>query len=127
VLAERTTLDNVAIGALARGISFKEACSLAKDAIALFGLGEKLAMPANLLSGGEQQRVTIARCLISPSSVILADEPTGNLDAANTMLVAQSLRAAAAGGKIVVVATHDPDVVAECGTVLDLRISGSQA
>lgn len=121
VLSQRTTLDNVSIGALARGSSVDEARRAAREALDSFGLGEKQDMPVDLLSGGEKQRVTIARCLISPSRVVLADEPTGNLDAENTLLVAQSLRVAAASGKIVVVATHDADVVARCDTILDLR------
>ncbi|MFK4806162.1 ABC transporter ATP-binding protein [Microbacterium sp. ZW CA_36] len=126
VLSGRSTLDNVMIGAVARGMTPRSARPLALDALQRLGLGERVASPVNSLSGGEQQRVTIARCLISPSTVILADEPTGNLDAANARLVAQSLREAASSGKLVVVATHDLDVVDLCDSSLALRRRGDR-
>lgn len=121
VLSGRTTVDNVMIGATARGASVAEARISALAALEYLGLTERASTLVNTLSGGEQQRVTIARCLISPSLVIIADEPTGNLDATNADLVAQSLRAAARAGKIVLVATHDPDVANACDSVLALR------
>jgi ABC-type lipoprotein export system ATPase subunit len=121
LLTGRSTIDNVAIGALAGGIPLSKATRAASDALDLLGLVDRRDFVVDSLSGGEKQRVTIARSLISPSRVILADEPTGNLDRANTGLVVDSLRAAASTGRIVVVATHDPAVVVACDTSLRLR------
>ncbi|MFD4960399.1 ABC transporter ATP-binding protein [Microbacterium sp. NPDC058389] len=121
LLSGRTVLDNTALGALATGSSDTEATAAAREALEELGLGDRCGEIVNNLSGGERQRVTIARCLISASSVILADEPSGNLDADNTTLVTRSLRAAARAGKVVVVATHDPEVAEACDSTISLR------
>jgi putative ABC transport system ATP-binding protein len=72
-----------------------------------FGLGDKLRRRANRLSGGEQQRVAIARALANDPAVLLADEPTGNLDRKNSELVADLFGQLAAGGQTIVMVTHD--------------------
>ncbi len=126
VLSGRPVLDNVLIGATARGMKPSSARHAAVAAIEYLGLGSRLSTVVNDLSGGEQQRVTIARCLCSPSKLILADEPTGNLDAKNARLVTAGLKAASRAGKLVVVATHDGDVVEACDSSLSLRRSLSR-
>ncbi|MCW3493452.1 ATP-binding cassette domain-containing protein [Microbacterium sp. SSM24] len=126
VLSGRPVLDNVLIGATARGMKPSSARNAAVDAIEYLGLSSRLTSVVNDLSGGEQQRVTIARCLCSPSMLILADEPTGNLDAKNARLVTAGLKAASRAGKLVVVATHDGDVVEACDSSLSLRPSASR-
>jgi ABC-type lipoprotein export system ATPase subunit len=70
-------------------------------------LADKIRRPANRLSGGEQQRVAIARALANEPAVLLADEPTGNLDRRNSERVAQILEELAAGGQAIVMVTHD--------------------
>jgi putative ABC transport system ATP-binding protein len=72
------------------------------------------------LSGGQQQRVAVARALVSAAEVILADEPTAELDAENRELVISLLLERARTGGVVVIASHDPDVVDVCDDVLDL-------
>src|SRR5438552_2335259 len=72
-----------------------------------FGLGDKLKRRANRLSGGEQQRVAIARALANEPAVLLADEPTGNLDRRNSELVANLFGQLAEGGQTIVMVTHD--------------------
>jgi ABC-type lipoprotein export system ATPase subunit len=120
VFAHRSVMDNVMITALVAGRSVAEARRDTGETLARFGLAGKEARVVNTLSGGEQQRLTIARCLLSPAEVVLADEPTGNLDARNTALVVDCLRIAADAGKTVIVATHDQAVVSACDFVTDL-------
>ena len=76
--------------------------------LAQFGLGDKVKRPANRLSGGEQQRVAIARALANEPAVLLADEPTGNLDKRNSELVADIFKGLSEkGGQSIVMVTHD--------------------
>ena len=121
VLSGRSVLDNVAIAQIANGASIREARNRAEGALAQVGLSNRASSPVNELSGGEVQRVTVARCLTSSARVILADEPTGQLDAHNTVLVADALRQLAADGRVVVVATHDERVMDQCDDLLRLR------
>lgn len=121
LLKGRTVLENVAITMRFQGHDRRTSSMRAARVLIRLGLGRRLRHVPSELSGGEQQRVTIARSLLSATPILLADEPTGNLDAANTRRVIQALRAAAEGGKIVVVATHDPSVYRVCDDVLDLR------
>jgi ABC-type lipoprotein export system ATPase subunit len=121
VLGGRTALDNVALALLPRGHSLREARSLAEGALVSVGLEHRIDAVIGELSGGEVQRVSIARCLISPAPVILADEPTGQLDARNTSLVIEAIRNAAGCEKIVLLATHDSWLVGKCDNELRLR------
>lgn len=120
VFAHRTVMDNAMISALVAGESVAKAREEASAILDRFGLAGKEDRVVNALSGGEQQRLTIARSLLSAAQIVLADEPTGNLDARNTALVVDCLRIAASAGKIVIVATHDQAVVAACDAVMDL-------
>jgi len=113
VLPERSVLDNVAIGALVRGASRTRARELAAERLALVGLADRLDDPARLLSGGEVQRVVIARALATGRPFVLADEPTGQLDHSTSRVVLDALFTTAGGAGVVVV-THDPDVAARC-------------
>lgn len=121
LLKGRTVLENVALTMRFQGHDRRTSTMRAARVLIRLGLGRRLRHVPSELSGGEQQRVTIARSLLSTTPVLLADEPTGNLDAANTRRVVQALRAAADDGKIVIVATHDPSVYRVCDDVLDLR------
>src|SRR6201985_500319 len=84
----------------------------AKAALERVGLGDRIPHLPSELSGGEQQRVCIARALINDPPILLADEPTGNLDAANQKIVADILRALHAAGHTIVMVTHDPEMAA---------------
>lgn len=90
------------------------------------GLGEHLTAPVHSLSGGEQQRVAIARALVNRPRLVLADEPTGALDSANSALVMDIfLRLAKSHEAAVIVATHDPSVAQRADTLWRLRADGS--
>jgi len=108
LLKEFTAQENVALpmmklGRLAKHDYMERAAMLLKR----FGLGDKLKRRANRLSGGEQQRVAIARALANEPAVLLADEPTGNLDRKNSELVAELFQQLAADGQTIVMVTHD--------------------
>jgi lipoprotein-releasing system ATP-binding protein len=108
LLKEFTAQENVALpmmklGRLSRPQYMDRAAMLLKR----FGLSDKLKRRANRLSGGEQQRVAIARALANEPAVLLADEPTGNLDRKNSEIVADLFAQLAAGGQTIVMVTHD--------------------
>ncbi|MFE1320545.1 ABC transporter ATP-binding protein [Kitasatospora phosalacinea] len=113
VLPDRTVLDNVALGALADGADWNRARELARPALERVGLATFADRPVRALSGGEVQRTVIARALVSTRPFVLADEPTGQLDAATTTRVMDSLLATTATRGLVVV-THDPTVAHRC-------------
>jgi ABC-type lipoprotein export system ATPase subunit len=121
VFSGRTVIDNVTISRRVKADRRSDESGDASRVLSQLGLGEKEGRLVDSLSGGELQRVTIARCILAETGVILADEPTGNLDAANTALVVSALRAAADSGKMVIVATHDRAVFDKCDSVLSLR------
>ena len=85
------------------------------------GLGELAKRPASGLSGGERQRVALARALATDARLIVADEPTANLDEANAIRVAELLAQRAATGTCIVCATHDASVTARATTVIAMR------
>lgn len=92
------------------------------ELLAAVGLGDKIDRLPSQLSGGEQQRVAIARSLANAPSLLLADEPTGNLDSANSNLVFDLLkRLAKENGQAVVLVTHNPDIAARCDSVLPMQ------
>jgi putative ABC transport system ATP-binding protein len=112
--------ENVVVPLLASGVAPDEAQARAAAALEAVGLGEAGSQLVEELSGGQQQRVCVARGLARRGDVLLADEPTSAVDAANRGLVMQLLRAVAERGAAVVVATHDPEAAAECDGELHL-------
>jgi ABC-type lipoprotein export system ATPase subunit len=119
-LEARTAVDNVAVVRLAQGESLGRARRGAEAALVRVGLGDRLHARASHLSGGELQRMTVARALLSGRPVVLADEPTGQLDSRNSDLVAGALRACARAGQAVIVATHDLAITGYCDRRLTL-------
>lgn len=119
VLSDRSVLDNVAVGAFADGLDRVAAAARAQLALAAVGLAGASERPVRTLSGGEAQRVVIARAAVSDRLVLLADEPTGQLDQKTSAHVIDALLRSAAD-KIVIVVTHDPAVAARCSRTLTL-------
>jgi len=110
LLPRLTALENVALPLMLRGIDKAQRLTRAREALCRVGLAERLSHRPSQLSGGQQQRVAVARALIHQPSVILADEPTGNLDPQATREVLELLEALHRQGHTLVVITHDPSV-----------------
>jgi putative ABC transport system ATP-binding protein len=115
-----TASENVLVPLLAAKVEPGEAQTRAAAALDSVGLGTAGSQLIEELSGGQQQRVAVARGLAQEGSVVLADEPTSELDAANRARVVGLLRAEADRGAAVVLATHDPEAAAECDAELHL-------
>ena len=120
LLPDRSALDNVAVGAYSAGASRADARVRSEACLASVGLAGREGDPARILSGGEAQRVAIARALASQRPIILADEPTGQLDARTSSTVLEAM-IGAQGERTVVIVTHDPEIAARCDVVLELR------
>ena len=121
-LLERTTaLDNVLLPLIYADKYPTDAIQRAKKALARVGLEDRTKYLANELSGGQQQRVAIARALINDPDVILADEPTGNLDSDSTSEVLEIFNRLHKEGRTIVVVTHDREVAVQAHRILELR------
>ncbi|MFD7259896.1 ABC transporter ATP-binding protein [Streptomyces sp. NPDC059874] len=101
--------------------------ALAVQALERVGLGHRLSARPGTLSGGEQQRVAVARAIVHEPRIVLCDEPTGNLDSANTDQVVALLRDLVTEGNAVVVVTHEPDVAQRADRILQVRDGRIQA
>jgi putative ABC transport system ATP-binding protein len=127
-LAEHSTLlENVADGLLYAGVGAAQRRERAADALAAVGLAERLRARPTELSGGERQRVAIARALIGAPAIVLADEPTGNLDSATGEQIMALIEQINRQGATIVVITHEHAVAERCPRrirVLDGRVVG---
>lgn len=130
LLKEFTCQENVCLPMFKLGkLSKSEAMDRGEALLKQLGLGEKITRRANRLSGGEQQRVAIARALANEPAVLLADEPTGNLDRQNSEIVADVFGELAARGQALVMVTHDLTLAAKARrmiTMEDGRVIGDQ-
>jgi putative ABC transport system ATP-binding protein len=115
LIENSTVYENLEYPLIYSGTKRTERPKRIHEALYRVGLGHRLHHPANLLSGGEQQRVAVARALVNRPRILLADEPTGQLDRKNSLMIIEHLeRLAAEGETAVVVVTHDEEVAARC-------------
>ena len=120
-LAEHsTTLENVADGLLYAGAAVGERRERAAEALTRVGLGDRLHSRPTQLSGGERQRVAIARALVGRPAIMLADEPTGNLDSATGQAIMALIDELNAEGATIVVITHEHEIAARCARQISL-------
>ncbi|MGN9843780.1 ABC transporter ATP-binding protein [Nonomuraea sp. H19] len=122
LLGRTTALDNVALPLVYRGTGRAERRARARAALESVGLGHRMDHRPSQMSGGEQQRVAIARALVGEPKVLLADEPTGNLDTANGAEVMAILdRLNSEAGMAVVLVTHEPEIAAHARRQIYVR------
>ena len=122
LIKELTAVENVSLPAQKKGLSKKIALEKASDVLCKLGLESKRERFANKLSGGEQQRVAIARALVNSPALLLADEPTGNLDSANSENVFELLQNLAREQNIaVLMATHNEEIANRCDKIISIR------
>ena len=121
LLARDTALSNVMLPMMYAGFSAKEQERRARRALHLVGLGDRTSHLPAQLSGGEQQRVAIARALVNSPSLLLADEPTGNLDSRTSLEIMAALQSLNERGITILVVTHNPEVTAYARRQVEMR------
>ena len=121
LLSGYTALDNVADGLLYTGLPLRDRRDLAESALRRVGMGHRLDHVATKLSGGERQRVATARALIGNPSIVLADEPTGNLDSKTSDAIVELIEELNETGTTIVVITHNPEIAEDFPRSVGLR------
>ncbi len=121
LIPQLTLLENVEVPLFYQGLLSKEREQKARELIELVDLSDRSHHRPNELSGGQQQRVAIARALINDPIIVLADEPTGNLDTATGQMILGIFDQLHQDGKTILMVTHEPDVAARCDRILTLR------
>ena len=122
LIARTSALDNVAMPMIYKGLSEEERYKRAREALKIVGLESKEANMPSQMSGGQQQRVAIARAIVNDAPLILADEPTGNLDTKTSIEVMEFfVELNEKFGKTVVLVTHEPDIAAYCKRIIKFK------
>ena len=121
LIANLTALENVELPLIYRGVGKKERRELAEAALEKVGLGQRMSHKPSEMSGGQQQRVAIARAIAARPPVILADEPTGNLDSGSTKEIMGILKELHKEGRTVILITHDDEIAAQVNRVIRIK------
>lgn len=121
LLPRYTALDNVALPLIYAGYSKKERDQIAKDSLLNVDLGDRMHHKPNELSGGQRQRVAVARALVNKPAIILADEPTGNLDTKTSLEIMKLFEEIHNKGNTIIVVTHEEDIAKHAERIIRLR------
>jgi putative ABC transport system ATP-binding protein len=121
LLARADALHNVELPLVYAGLKHEERRKRARESLELVGLGDRMKHRPNELSGGQRQRVAIARALVNKPSIILADEPTGNLDSRTGEEIMAAFEAIWKAGNTVILVTHEPDIAEHARRVVRMR------
>jgi putative ABC transport system ATP-binding protein len=121
LLPRATALHNVELPLIYAGLGARERRAQAARALERVGLGDRMEHKPNELSGGQRQRVAIARALVNEPSILLADEPTGNLDSTTSAEIMAVFRDLHSQGQTIVMVTHEHDIAAQAARVVTLR------
>jgi putative ABC transport system ATP-binding protein len=121
LLPKLTVLQNVEVPMIYSGVSKRERRNRAMDALKMVGLEARMKHRPSQLSGGQQQRVAVARALVNGPKIILADEPTGNLDSNTGEAILSLFRELSKQGRTIALVTHDPDIAAVTPRRIEIR------
>jgi putative ABC transport system ATP-binding protein len=121
LLPRASALHNVELPLVYAGVPAAERRRRAEEALAKVQLGERMHHRPNELSGGQRQRVAIARALVNDPSILLADEPTGNLDSNTSAEIMRVFESLADQGQTVIMVTHEPDIASHARRIIVLR------
>jgi len=121
LLPRLSSLENVALPLVYAGLSKSKRHQIAREKLELVGLGDRVKHKPNELSGGQRQRVAIARALVNNPSIILADEPTGNLDTKTSIEIMEIFEEIHKAGNTVILVTHEPDISMHAHRIIRLR------
>jgi putative ABC transport system ATP-binding protein len=121
LLPRASALQNVMQPLIYRGMALAERKKQAQDALAMVGLQDRMDHVPNQLSGGQRQRVAIARALVTKPSILLADEPTGNLDSATTTEIMGLFDTLHSEGQTLIIVTHEQEIADRCRRVITLK------
>ena len=120
LISQLNVIENIEVPMYYQGLSERQSARRAKELAEMVGLGERVKHRPSELSGGQQQRVAIARALANDPLIILADEPTGNLDSESGADILRILMRLRQQGKTLIIVTHDKDIAASAGRVIEL-------
>jgi putative ABC transport system ATP-binding protein len=127
LLPRSTSLDNVALPLVYAGFSKAERDRKAKESLENVGLGNRMSHKPNELSGGQRQRVAVARALVNNPSIILADEPTGNLDTKTSIEIMGLLENIHEKGNTIILVTHEEDIAKHAHRIVRMRDGGVES